>query len=315
VSRVRTVFLGTPDFAVTCLKSMLQDEHFEIVGVVTQPDRPSGRKMLLTKSPVRVLSEQHGLRVLTPVKMNDPAQLEELKKWGAELAVVVAFGQILSQDFLKSFSLGCFNVHASLLPRWRGAAPIQRAIEAGDSTTGVALQKMVKELDAGDVLGFRKIEIGELNSKELHDQLALLATELLQVELMDFVRGNLTPVPQDSSQVTFAKKIDKSESHLAWKDATQIHNKVRAFIWGPGTYFLWNGVKVKVHKTKVIDTLTTSLVSSQAGRVIRVSEEGIDVQAEKGVIRFLELQPESRTKMLVGEFIKGHKIKQGDFLQ
>jgi methionyl-tRNA formyltransferase len=312
---VRTVFLGTPEFAVTCLKSLLQDDHFEIVGVVTQPDRPAGRKMLLTKSPVRSLAEQHGLRVLAPEKMKDPLALDEVKKWGAELAIVVAFGQILSQNFLNSFTLGCFNVHASLLPRWRGAAPIQRAIEAGDTTTGVALQKMVKELDAGDVLGFRKLEIAEMNSKELHDELAVLAAELLQVELMDFVRGNLMPVSQDPSQVTFAKKIDKAESHLQWTSAVEVHNKVRAFVWGPGTYFFWNGSKVKLHKTKVLDSNAQPLNPIPAAAVVKVSDQGIDVQTQKGVLRLLELQPESRSKQFVSEFIKGHKIKVGDHLQ
>jgi methionyl-tRNA formyltransferase len=313
VSRIRTVFLGTPDFAVTCLQAMLEDDHFDIVGVVTQPDRPSGRKMQLTKSPVRILAEKHGLRILTPEKMNLPENQLEVEKWGAEVAVVVAFGQILNTQFLNMFTHGCVNVHASLLPRWRGAAPIQRAIEAGDKVTGVALQKMVKELDAGDVLGVKKIPITQdMNSKELHDALAPLGAELLKVDLMDYVRGNLTPEKQDPQFVTYAKKIDKAESLIAWDSAEKVHNKVRAFVWGPGTYMVWNQLKVKVHKTKVIDTNTTPMKSDSIGSIIKVSDEGIDIQTGLGIVRLLELQPESRNKMYATEFIKGYGIKAGD---
>jgi methionyl-tRNA formyltransferase len=292
---------------------MLDDGHFDIVGVVTQPDRPAGRKMQMTKSPVRLLAEKHGLRILTPEKMNLPENQAEVLKWGGEVAVVVAFGQILNTQFLNMFTHGCVNVHASLLPRWRGAAPIQRAIEAGDKITGVALQKMVKELDAGDVLGVRKIPITEdMNSKELHDALAPLGADLLKVDLMDYIRGNLIPEKQDAQFVTYAKKIDKSESLVDWESTQKIHNKVRAFVWGPGNYFLWNQLKVKIHKTKIIDRTTTPLKPESIGSVINVSDLGIDVQTGLGIVRLLELQPESRNKMYATEFIKGYGIKVGD---
>ena len=234
MSRVRVVFLGTPDFAVNCLRGVLDDDHFEVVGVVTQPDRPSGRKMLLTPSPVKSFAQARELRVISPESVNKEVILQEVQKWSAEVAIVVAFGQIVSQKFLDSFQFGCVNVHASLLPRWRGAAPIQRAIEAGDELTGVALQKMVKELDAGDVLGLRQIPVtSNMNAQELHDQLAILGTDLLKIELMDYVRGNLAPSAQDKNHITYAKKIEKTEAEIKWTDsAKHLHNRIRAFVMG-----------------------------------------------------------------------------------
>ncbi|RYZ87123.1 MAG: methionyl-tRNA formyltransferase, partial [Proteobacteria bacterium] len=204
MSKVRVCFLGTPEFAVVSLKALLEDSHFEVVGVVTQPDRPAGRKMQLTPSPVRALAEARGLRVIAPESLRkDPAAVSEIQSWSAEVAVVVAFGQILTQAFLDMFRFGAVNVHGSVLPRWRGAAPIQRGIEAGDDYSGVTLQKMVKKLDAGDIIGIRKVALDqEITAMQLHDQLAVLGADLLRVELMDYVRGNLAPIPQDESLVT-----------------------------------------------------------------------------------------------------------------
>lgn len=337
MSRIRVCFFGTPDFAVTCLKRMLNDEHYEIVGVVTQPDRPAGRKLVLTPSPVKQFCLEHGLRVMSPETVNKKTIREEIESWGAEVAVVVAFGQILSTNLLNSFRLGCVNVHASLLPRWRGAAPIQRAIEAGDKLTGVCLQIMVRELDAGDVLGAREFEIDDvINSLELHDRLAVLGADLLQVELMDYVRGNLAPVAQDSSHVTYAKKIEKSESELRWSEcARSLHNKVRAFVWGPGTYTTLKansidgggaasgapsgaGVdtaskKLKIHKTRVVSEgqkVTRALGQFQVVKSA-VGETELHVQCADGVLALIEVQPESRNRMSVADFIKGQKLEIG----
>jgi methionyl-tRNA formyltransferase len=251
VSRVRICFLGTPEFAVVSLRHLVQDEHFEVVGVVTQPDRPAGRKMLMTPSPIKQFALAKGLKCMAPEKIGQDLILEEIRKWSAEVAVVVAYGQILSQRFLDLFPRGAVNLHGSLLPNWRGAAPIQRSIEAGESQTGVCLQKIVKELDAGDLLGSRKLTVGENDTaKEIHDRLAELGTELLHLELMDYLRGNLAPVPQDHSQVTYAKKINKSECRLNWNLAAwSLHNKVRAFTFGPGTWTEFLGKKIKIHRT------------------------------------------------------------------
>lgn len=308
MSKVRVCFLGTPDFAVTALQALLQDDHFEVVGVVTQPDRPAGRKMVLTPSPVKILALSHGIPVLSPESVNKDFILTEIQKWSAEVAVVVAFGQILGTKFLSLFQFGAVNIHGSILPRWRGAAPIQRALEFGDTESGVALQKVVKELDAGDVIGIRRLALDTMiDAKELHDKLAQLGAELLHVDLMDYVRGNLVPKPQDVSLITYAKKIDKAESLIDWsKSAEQIHNKIRAFVMGPGTYTLLQGKKLKLHKTKF------HAGHAEAGIVSEVSESKLVIGTGSGVLEILELQPESRNRMKVSEFLKGNALKKGD---
>ncbi|WP_413294777.1 methionyl-tRNA formyltransferase [Bdellovibrio sp. HCB185ZH] len=313
MSKVRICFLGTPEFAVTSLKALLADEHYEVVGVVTQPDRPAGRKMQLTPSPVKVLALEHGLKVLTPESLKkDPEAVAEIRSWGAEVGVVVAFGQILTQDFMDSFRFGCVNVHGSILPRWRGAAPIQRAIEAGDEESGVALQKMVKKLDAGDIIGIRRVKITpEMHALQLHDVLADLGADLLRVELMDYVRGNLAPVPQDESLVTIAPKIDKAESLVDWtKSAKSIDGKVRGFVYGPGTYTVLDGKKLKLHVVRPLPAAG----SAKPGTVTAVDADSVTVATGDGLLKLLEVQPESRNRMKVADFLKGHTLKPGDHI-
>lgn len=310
MSEVRVCFLGTPDFAASSLQSILSDEHYKVVGVVTQPDRPKGRSLQLTPSPVKTLAIKNGIEVLTPDNLKkQPEFLEQIKKWNAEVAIVVAFGQILDQNFLNAFPLGCVNVHASLLPKWRGAAPIQRSLEAGDEKTGVCLQKVVLKLDAGDLLGQREILLDQnINSLELHDRLAELGADLLKIELMDYVRGNLVPKPQDESQVTIAKKIDKSESHLDFtQSALKLHNKTRAFVWGPGVFAYFQKQRVKIHKTQVSSVSS----SGSPGEVIQISDQAITVATGQGTLELLELQPESKNRMPANEFIKRLAITEG----
>jgi methionyl-tRNA formyltransferase len=306
VSKVRVCFFGTPEFAVTSLQALLSDEHFEVVGVVTQPDRPRGRKLQLTPSPVKSLALANNLKVLCPESLKkNPLMVDAIKTWRAEVGVVVAFGQILTEEFMSTFNFGCVNVHGSILPRWRGAAPIQRAIEAGDTTSGVTLQKMVKRLDAGDVIGGRNVEIGpDMDAQELHDKLAVLGADLLKVELMDHIRGNLAAIPQDEALVTYAKKIEKSEAQIDWSQKAQnIHNKVRAFVMGPGTYAELKGMKVKIHKTKV-----TGEKSGSAPGTLSVDKDRLLVQTGEGLLELLVVQPESRNKISAQEFIKGYQI-------
>lgn len=288
---------------------MLDDDHYQIVGVVTQPDRPAGRKMQLTPSPVKSLAMARGLRVISPDSVNQAVILEEIQKWGAEVAVVVAFGQILSQKFLDSFPYGAVNVHGSILPKWRGAAPIQRSVEAGDVETGVTLQKMVKQLDAGDILGLRRLAVpSTMNAKELHDELAVLGADLLHIELMDYIRGNLAPTPQDPAAVSFAKKIDKSEAQINWKEAAErIHNKVRAFVMGPGTWTSYDGKKVKIHRTEF-----DASRNGKPGQVLRLDQDGIWVATGQGAVKIIELQPESRNRMAAADFLKSNPLQEGD---
>jgi methionyl-tRNA formyltransferase len=310
VSLIRVCFLGTPEFAAVSLRRMLADEHFDVVGVVTQPDRPAGRKLQLAPSAVKVVALEHGLPIVTPENLRkDPDAVSTILSWGAEVAVVVAFGQILEARFLSAFRFGCVNVHASLLPRWRGAAPIQRALEAGDFKTGVCLQKMVLKLDAGDLLGSRSLEIGpDMNSQELHDQLANLGADLLHVELMDYLRGNLVGTPQDETLVTYAKKIEKAESEIDFsKSSLDIHNKVRAFVWGPGTFTHFAGRRLKIHKTRAHPQKPGGV----PGVVLEVGKNSFWVSTGEGALEIIEVQPESKSRMSAADFITGFQLQKG----
>lgn len=311
MSKVRILFLGTPEFAVASLERLIADDHYEIVGVVTQPDRPAGRKMQLTPSPVKVLALKHGLTVFSPESVNKEEFLEKIRPLGAEAAVVVAFGQILSQKFLDTFPQGAVNVHGSLLPRWRGAAPIQRSLMAGDAETGVALQRVVKKLDAGPVLGIRKLVVtDEMDAMTVHDDLKVLGADLLHIEFMDFLRGNLMPHEQDESLVTFAPKIEKAEARIDWNQpARVVFNKIRGLMMGPIPQTTRAGQMVKIHRTRPLEGEKTRGVP---GEVVRVETNLLWVACSSGVLEILELQPESRAKMPVADFLRGYPLKAGD---
>lgn len=309
MSVIRVCFLGTPEFAAEHLEALIKDSHYEVVGVVTQPDRPAGRKMVLTPSPVKKLALEKNIPVLTPEKLkNDVESLSTILSWKAEVAVVVAFGQILPQTFLDSFEFGAVNVHGSLLPLYRGAAPIQRSLQNGDSVTGVSLQKMVFKLDAGPIIGERVISLDDqINATELYRKMSVLGQGLLEVELMDYLRGNLAPKPQDESKVTLAHKISKEESLLNWAmSARQIHNTVRAFAMGPGTYVFHEGKRLKLHKTEVI-----SGGDRQAGEIVSATESSLVVQCGKDRLSLIEVQPESKSKMNISDYLKSQKFHQG----
>lgn len=310
MSVVRVVFLGTPEFARHHLQGLLKDEHFHVVGVATQPDRPSGRNMRLTPSPVKQLALEQNIPVITPEKVNDLGVLEQFEKWGAEAAVVVAFGQILPQAFLDLYPQRVVNVHASLLPRWRGAAPIQRAIMAGDTETGVALQVMVKKLDAGDVLGVRKVAItDDMDAVTMHDELKVQGADLLAVEFMDYLRGNLMPVAQDESKVTYAHKIEKSEGQVDWqKSARQLFNEMRGLALGPGVHTYRQGKKLKILKAHPVARPS----AATPGQVVEANKDSFTVACGSEALQVFEVQPESKARQLVSEYLKGYPVVQGE---
>jgi methionyl-tRNA formyltransferase len=294
MSKVRILFLGTPEFAAASLKRMIDDDHFDIVAVVSQPDRPAGRKMKLQPSPVKELALANRLKVLTPETVNTQEFRDEVAAMGAESAAVVAFGQILGQKFLDLFPRGCVNVHGSLLPRWRGAAPIQRALMAGDKESGVALQIVVRKLDA----------------LELHDRLKILGAELLQVEYMDYLRGNLTPVSQDEAHVTIAPKIEKSEARIDWSSsAADVHNKIRGLQMGPFAFAMREGQPLKLHKTRVV---MADSAGKKPGEVVSVEPGRFQIACGQGVLEVLEVQPESRSRQSVADYLRGYPLKTGD---
>lgn len=309
MSRIRAIFLGTPEIARLCLEAMIKDEHYEVVGVVTQPDRPAGRKLQLTPSPVKMMTEPLGIPILTPENVNDPEVLKLVKAWRAEVAVVIAFGQILSQDFLDLFPQRIVNVHASLLPRWRGAAPVQRSLMAGDTETGVTLQLIVRKMDAGPVLGTRRIPLPlEINAVEVFRLLPPLAIDLIAVELMDYLRGHLTPLPQDESLVSLAPKIGKHEAQIDWSQSClEIHNKVRGLAAGPVAQTSRLGKVVKIHETR------PGLERGRLGTPGQLSiSTGLHVVCGQGTLEILKLQPESRSVLSAEEYLRGYPIGKGD---
>jgi len=319
----KTLFCGTPEFAVNPLRAMLSDHRFEVCGVLTQPDSRSGRGKKFKPSPVKALAMEEGVPVFTPSLAKAPDFLSQIAELQFDLAIVVAYGQILSQDFLDLFKHGCFNLHGSLLPRWRGAAPIQRAVLHGDDRTGVCLQKMVFKLDAGDVVAERTMNLDQqTGSRELYQQLSAMGAELLIKELPDFLSGLIEASPQDESQVTHAAKIDKAEAAIDWRaTAREVHNKVRGLNNGPFARTVFKNKSVKILKTRVLaenrevaDQLVEDSEPSKEkpGVIVYVGKQTFDVDTGDGVLEILEVQPESKSAMSAGDFIRGFKVKKGD---
>ena len=308
MSKVRVVFLGTPDFAVTPLESMAKDDHFEIVEVITQPDRPKGRNMQVHPTPVKEAALKLNIPVRNTESVNTTEFIAHLKSLKADVAVVIAFGQIVSEEFLKLFPFGAVNVHGSLLPKWRGAAPIQRSIEAGDKETGVALQIVVKALDAGAVLGVRKIPLGPKDtSASVYEKLKNLSSELLEVELMDYIRGNLAGEKQDESKVTIAKKLKKEEGLINWtKKSEEIFNQIRAFDVWPGTWTTWNKKQLK------IISAVPAEAKGSPGKVIKTDKDAFYVGTGDFSLKVTEVQLEGKAKTSVDNFLRGYPLKEGD---
>lgn len=285
---MRIVFAGTPEFAVPCLRAAASKG--EVVAVYTQPDRPAGRGRGLTPSPVKLEAVQRGIPVYQPINFRDDEAKAQLRDLQADLMIVVAYGLILPQAVLDIPVHGCWNVHASLLPRWRGAAPIQRAIEAGDQETGICLMQMEKGLDTGPVLLAQALTIGpEETGGQLHDRLADLGAQVL-ADGLGLLRAtlHLPPQPQSSDGVTYAHKLDKAEAKLDWAlPATQLANKVRAFNPWPVAEAQLLGERVRIHAAHALDQPHHS---AAPGDVLRASREGIDIACGEGVLRLLTLQ-------------------------
>lgn len=309
MSRIRIAFMGTPEISKKFLECLIKDEHFEVVGVVTQPDRPAGRKMQLTPSPVKVLAQSLGIPVISPESINTQESLDTVASWKAEACVVVAYGQIVSQKLLDLFPNRVVNVHASLLPHLRGAAPVQRSLMAGEAVTGVSLQVMVKKLDAGPVLGVRKIQVSEdMNAAELFGEMIKGGCDLLEVDFMDYLRGNLSPSPQDESKATYAPKIDKKESVIDWnRSAREIHNQIRGLYLGPQAFTKRSGKILKIHQSQVSNE-PLRLKPSE----IHQTGDRFFVGTGDGVLELLIVQPESKPKMETSEYLKGKPVQKGE---
>lgn len=298
----KVVFFGTPHFAAEILR-YLSEHRISIVGIVTQPDRPRGRSKQLVSSPVKEMAEEvfPNVPIFQPEKASNEEFLHALSLLHADLYVVVAYGQILSQKLLSLPAKGCINVHASLLPKYRGAAPMQRCLMAGEKETGVAIQKMVKQLDAGDVIAVAKIPIPkEMVLGELEAELCALSKPLLLQVIREFDAGIPEAMPQDHTLATYAPKIDPLEGEISWSDpAEKIHNLIRAFSPRPGAWTYLDG------KTKKMKILRAHLVENRSGSPGQIlSKDGL-IACGQGALQVIEVQPEGKKVMTWSDWLRG----------
>lgn len=309
---MRIVFMGTPEFAVPSLNALLEAGH-QVCGVFCQPDKPVGRHQnKLQPPPVKVVAQEHDIPVFQPTKLRDGTALAQLQEWNPELIVVAAYGRILPDEILNLPPKGCINVHSSLLPRYRGAAPIHWAIVNGDEETGVTIMDMATELDAGDIISQVKTPIDSEETVEmLHDRLAQLGGALLVQTVADIAAGTAVRTKQEASQVTYAPMLSRALSPIDWKrTAKEIHNQVRGLVPWPATSTdIFGGETVKVFSVCEPD-LTTQ---KEAGTILAANQQGIDVACGDGkVIRILELQAPGSRRMAAADYLRGHPIKVDD---
>ena len=304
---MRILFMGTPDFAVPSLEALVAAGH-EVVGVFSQPDKPKNRGMKLQPTPVKCCAQAHGLAVFQPTKLRDGTALETIVQLAPDLIVVAAYGRILPQEILSYPRLGCINVHSSLLPKYRGAAPIHWAILNGEQETGVTIMHMALALDAGDIIAQRATPIDPDETVEtLHDRLAQMGGELLVKTVADLAAGTATRTPQDESQVTFAPLLSRALSPIDWtKSAKAIHDQVRGLTPWPATSTdILNGETVKVFAVQETGESTQKV----PGTVLAAGKEGIDVSCGDGkVIRITELQAPGSRRMAAADYLRGHPI-------
>ncbi len=305
---MKVLFLGTSEFSCPSLESLLESAH-EVIGVVTQPDRPKGRGQKFSPSPVKSLAIAKALPVFQPERVRDHSSLEVLKSLHPDLMVVVAYGQILSPAVLAIPPRGCVNVHASLLPKFRGAAPIARAILEGETRTGVTTMLMDPGMDTGPILLTAETSVEESDTQgTLHDRLARMGARLLGQTLEGWEKGTLPPIPQDPSLATYAPKIQKEEGRINWQTpARQLFNLVRAFDPWPGAFTVWAGRILKLFQPRPLE----EEAKEAPGTVAQTSATGLRIATSDGYLLIRELQLANRPRMGVSEFLRGYPLKPG----
>lgn len=308
---MKIIFMGTPDFAAEALKAIVEAGH-QVTAVVTQPDRQKGRGKEISFPPVKEYALTQGIPVLQPVRIKAPEAVEELKKYEADVYVVAAFGQILSKQILTIPRFGCLNIHASLLPKYRGAAPIPWAILNGDAITGVTIMQMDEGMDTGDMLLKREIPIGEDDTADsLHDKLMFLGAELITEVLPQLEAGELIPEKQREEEATHVGKLDKNFGHIKWQESAKlIARKVRGLHSWPSAYTFFRGKRLKIWEASVFRENS----GHNCGQVCRVDKEAFYVQTGEGVLRVTGVQIEGKKRMSVKEFLLGYAVKQGEIL-
>lgn len=310
---MRIVFMGTPDFAVGSLQALCESGKHEILAVVTQPDRPKGRGNKLLQTPVKEYALEQGLTVYQPQKVKTPEFVELLHELQPELIVVAAFGQFLSKEILELPKYGCINVHASLLPKYRGAAPIQYAIIKGEKESGVTIMQMDIGMDTGAMLDKVVVPIAENTTMgELHDALREQGATLLLQVIDKIAAGTAVAEPQDNEQATYATLLDRSMEHIDWsKTAQEVHNLIRGFNPAPSTFTkLPNGKSLKIWGSKMTDKSS----AAAAGTVIETGKHSFFVACGEGVLEITEVQPESKKRMPAQVFLNGRGLQEGDLL-
>jgi methionyl-tRNA formyltransferase len=309
---MKIVFMGTPDFAVPCLQTLIDNDH-QVVGVITQPDRAKGRGNILTSPPVKVLAEKYGLPVFQPERVKTPEFVEKLRQLAPEVIVVVAFGQILSQALLDIPPKGCINVHGSLLPKYRGAGPIQWSIINGDKTTGVTTMYMDKGVDTGDMILKREFDIDIKDTYEtLHNKMSLVGAEVLIETLSLIEQGKAPRTPQNHEEHTNAPMLDKSTGKVDWaKSAVEVYNLIRGTYPWPGAYSSYMGKKFKIFSSEIYEENT---MNAEAGKIIEIGKDYLMVSCGKGFIKIMELQFENEKRMGVEAYLRGHNLESGSKL-
>ena len=303
---MRIVFMGTPDIAATCLKKIL-DVGFDVVGVYTQPDRPKNRGMKLAFSPVKEVALAHDIPVYQPEHFREAETVETLRKLRPDVVAVVAYGRILPQKVLDIPAKGCINIHASLLPAYRGSAPYQWAVLDGLEETGVTAMYLCREMDAGDMIAVRKTPIGENETAgELLDRLAVLGADLLSETLDRIADGTVTAVPQDGSKATYAPMLDKSMCPIDWtKSARQVHNQVRGLNPWPVATAELAGRKFKIYETVVLD----KTLRGKPGTILGLTKTGLQVACGSGAVEIRTLQAEGGKRMAAPDYFRGHPLE------
>mgnify|MGYP002508046775 FL=1 len=309
---MRVIFMGTPDFSVGTLKALIDAGH-EVVLAVTQPDKPKGRGGKMQYTPVKEKALEHQIPVFQPKRVRASECIEELRKYQADVIVVIAFGQILPREILEMTPYGCINVHASLLPKYRGAAPIQWAVINGEKISGVTTMQMDEGLDTGDMLLKTEIVLDEKETGDsLHDKLADAGAKLCVRTLKELEEGTVKPEAQGDSPTEYARMLDKSLGEIDWnQDAVSIERLIRGLNSWPSAYTDWDGKVMKLWEAQVIEGQETK---EAVGTVVKVEKDGFFVQTGRGLLKVLALQIPGKKRMEAGAFLRGYTMKEGTIL-
>ena len=308
---MKVIFMGTPDFSVGTLEALIEAGH-EVVLAVTQPDKPKGRGKEMQFTPIKECALKHGIPVYQPRKVREPECVEELRKYEADIMVVIAFGQILPKEILEMTPYGCVNVHASLLPKYRGAAPIQWSIIDGETVTGVTTMQMDEGLDTGDMLLKTEVPIEkDETGGSLHDKLEVSGAALCVETLKALEEKTLIPEKQGESPTAYARMLDKHLGNIDWNEsAEKIERLIRGLTPWPSAYTTWNGKQMKIWRAEVEQASGDEM----PGTIVKVEKEAFFVQTKEGMLKVLELQIPGKKRMDAGAFLRGYQIKEGEIL-